>query len=74
MKRVRASATIELTFWWEINTTNKHFVHQSVVSAVEKIKARKGDGECYYIVCWGFAVLYGIVKVTFKQRSERVKE
>lgn len=22
MKRVRASATIELTFWWEINTTN----------------------------------------------------
>ena len=53
---------------------NKHFVHQSVGSAVKKIKARKGDGECYYIVCWGFAVLYGIVKVTFKRRSERVKE
>lgn len=52
MKRVRASAAIELTFWWEINTTNKHFVHQSVGSAVKKIKARKGDGECYYIVCW----------------------
>ena len=37
-------------------------------------KARKGDGECQYVVCWGFAVLYRIVKVTFKQRSERVEE
>lgn len=41
---------------------------------MKKIKVKEGDGECYYIVCWVLVVLYGIVKVTFKQRSERVKE
>ena len=56
MKRVKASTTIELTFWWEINAINKHFVCQSMVGAVEK---KQGRGmESASMLCVGVLLFY----------------
>lgn len=72
MKTVKACASTELTFWWDMNPTNILYVRAWYI-LWKKIKQVRGI-EVLVHMCRSFAILYRMVKVTLEQRSERVRE